>query len=59
MRAIDNPLNGYTDDEYLGMFLLSPGTIKARNEPPISRPLYWIMLTQNRFIDWDIEDMDI
>lgn len=53
MTAIDNPLNGYQGDEYLGLFLLSPGMVKGRNRIPIPRQLYWKILVENRFDDFD------
>lgn len=63
MTPIDNPLNGYytqeEDEEYLGMFLLSPRAITISNNPPHNQQRYWWLLTENRFIDWDIADTDI
>lgn len=41
MTSVDNPLNGYTEDEYIGTFLLSPRIITARNTPQPYRQAFY------------------
>jgi hypothetical protein len=51
--AIDNPLNGFVDGhsggDDLGMFILSPGTLKMRNQPPGKKSRYFWLMMENRF----------
>ena len=53
VTAFDNPLNGFmeghTDDDDLGMFMLSPVLLKMRNQPPEKKGRYFWLATENRF----------
>lgn len=52
MTGIDRPSNCYTEGgQYLGMFLLSPGSIRLMNSPPRSISRMWMMIVGNRFMD--------
>ena len=46
MMAMDNPLNGYvdghTDGDYLGMFLLAPGAMHRRNRQPENNEINYL-----------------
>ena len=52
--AVDNPLNGYveghSDSEDLGIFVLSPGAINSRNEPPTPDHIWLWREVSNSFI---------
>lgn len=49
MLPMDNPFNG--DEEDLGMFILSPGTLKMRNLRPLTGTFYFWYFNENRFND--------
>jgi hypothetical protein len=53
VTAIDNPLNGYvdghSDSEDLGIFVLSPRTINLKNHPPEQGGLFFWVVTNNIF----------
>jgi hypothetical protein len=62
VTAIDNPLNGYvdghSDSEDLGIFVLSPGVINIRNHAPDTRSVYFWFVTENRFNEEDEDFYD-
>ena len=53
VTALDNPLNGYvdghSDSEDLGIFILSPRTINIRNRPPEQGGRFYWEVTNNTF----------
>ena len=62
VTAIDNPLNGYTeghcDSEDLGIFILSPGTIKMKNHAPEVGGRYFWLISHNVFDEDQVEFYD-
>lgn len=62
VTAIDNPLNGYvdghSDSEDLGIFVLSPGVINMRNRPPDTNAIRFWLMVENQFNEEDEEFYD-
>ncbi len=62
VTAIDNPINGYveghSDSEDLGIFVLSPETIWLNNTEPRGRPVWLWSITDNTFDPSDLDFYD-
>jgi hypothetical protein len=58
MTATDKPLNGYveghTDSDYLGIFVLSPGAMTIKNIPPDNNEIRYMKMIENDFLDDNI-----